>query len=71
MKGVGRGMFYFLKALRVFAIVSLWSEKALEDGKVTAQEAADLGIQIAGALDLPTEIDVGALPPGLEKGKKL
>ena len=49
-------MFYFLKALRVFGIVSEWSAKALEDGKVTAEEAADLGVKIAKALDLPTEI---------------
>ena len=53
-------MFYFLKVLRIFGIVSEWSAKALEDGKVTAMEAADLGIKIAGALDLPTEIDLSA-----------
>ena len=49
-------MLYFLKALRVFGIVSEWSIKALEDKVVTAEEASNLGISIAKALDLPTEI---------------
>lgn len=49
------------KIFSIFGIVSAWSDKALEDGIVTAQEAADLGIQLAEKLGLPTEIDVASL----------
>ena len=51
-------MLYFFKALRVMGVVSEWSAKALEDGKVTAKEGAELGIALAAVLDLPTEIEI-------------
>ena len=47
------------KALAIIGIVSEWSTKALADGKVTTEEAADLGVKVATALgikeiELPT-----------------
>lgn len=54
-------MLYFLKALKVMGVVAEWLGRALEDGKVTAKEAAELGIMLAGALGLPTEIDLTTL----------
>ena len=48
----------WLKMFSVLSILVEWSTKALADGKVTAEEALDLGIQLASVLGLPTEIDV-------------
>lgn len=56
------------KIFAIFGTVSAWSDKALEDGIVTAQEAADLGIQLADKLGLPTEIDVASLLPPVAMG---
>lgn len=57
----GEAMLYFLKALKVMGVVAEWSGRALEDGKVSAAEAAELGIMLAEALGLPTEIDLTKL----------
>jgi hypothetical protein len=54
-------MLYFLKALKVMGVVAEWSGRALEDGKVTAEEAMDLGVKLAETLGLPTEIDLTKL----------
>ena len=54
-------MLYFLKALKVMGVVAEWSSRALEDNKVTAKEAMELGIMLADALGLPTEIDLAKL----------
>ena len=58
MKGAGSSMLHFLKALKVMGVVAEWSGRALEDGKVSAEEAMELGISLAGVLGLPTEIDL-------------
>lgn len=47
----------------VFGIVSVWSAKALEDGKISLDEAADLGEQLGRALGIPTELKIPTLPP--------
>lgn len=49
-------MNYFFKALRIMGIVTDWSSKALEDRKVTLEEAADLAQRIADVLGIPTDI---------------
>lgn len=46
------------KIFKVFGTVSRWADKALEDGKVTAQEAVDLGLELAKDLGLPTEFNL-------------
>lgn len=46
------------KVFIVFGIVSAWTAKALEDGKITLDEAADLGEQLGGALGIPTSVDI-------------
>lgn len=48
-------MNYFFKALRIMGIVTEWSTKALEDGKITLDEAADLAGRIADVLGISTE----------------
>jgi len=47
-----------MKALQIMGTVSEWSVKALEDGKVTATEAADLAQRICKILDVPLELDI-------------
>lgn len=54
---------YFYKGLQLMAITQSWSEKALEDGKVTLAEATELATRICEVLDIPLEIEV-------PKGKK-
>ncbi|MBA7495816.1 hypothetical protein ES702_06407 [subsurface metagenome] len=49
---------YFFKALTIVGIVADWSTKALVDGKITAKEATDLGVQVANALGIKTEIEL-------------
>jgi len=39
-------------------IVSEWSTKALEDGKVTAVEATDLATKVCVVLGIPLELDL-------------
>lgn len=46
------------KIFTVFYIVSAWAAKALEDGKITLLEAAELGGQLGAALGIPTELTV-------------
>jgi len=50
---------YLFKALAIMGILAAWSDKALADGKVTAEEAFDLIVKLAGSLGLPIEF---ALP---------
>lgn len=49
-------MFYFFRALRIMGIVTDWSAKALDDGKITLVEATDLAQRLADALGIPTEL---------------
>ena len=51
-------MRHFLKALRIMAVVSEWSVKSLEDGKVTIIEALDLVMQICTILGVKTEFEI-------------
>jgi len=51
-------MNYFFKALRVMGIVTDWTSKALDDGKVTLQEAVDLAVRIAEVLGIPTDLQL-------------
>ena len=46
------------KIFVVFGIVSSWAAKALEDGKISIKEAADLATQLGAALGIPTELTV-------------
>ena len=60
---------YFFRAIAVMGIIAAWSGKALEDGKVTAAEGAELLIQLAASLGLPLSFDVPELAAQLkEKG---
>lgn len=54
---------YFYKGLQLMGITQSWSEKALEDGKVTLKEATELATRICEVLDIPLEIEI-------PKGKK-
>lgn len=46
------------KIFMVFGIVSSWASKALEDGKISLLEAADLASQLGTALGIPTELTI-------------
>ena len=46
------------KIFMVFGIVSSWAAKALQDGKISLVEAADLAMQLGAALGIPTELTV-------------
>lgn len=48
---------------QIFRIVSVWSEKALADGKVTLVEAVALAVSLAGLLGVRIEIDMDGLLP--------
>ena len=48
----------FWMIFQVFGIVSAWSVKALEDGKITMIEAGELGEQLGNLLGIPTEINI-------------
>jgi hypothetical protein len=48
----------WFKIFTIMATLAGWSTKALADGKVTAAEALELGIQLAAILGLPTEIQL-------------
>ena len=50
--------FSIFKIFQVFGIVSSWCDKALADGKVTLNEAADLAIRIAEILGVAIDIEV-------------
>lgn len=47
------------KALQIVTTVSAWSQKALDDGKVTLTEATELATDLCGVLGIPLEIDLG------------
>jgi hypothetical protein len=51
-------MHLFLKIFSIVGLIGAWSSQALTDGKVTAEEALSLGLQLAAVLGLPTEIVV-------------
>jgi len=51
-------MGYFIKALRIMAIVSEWSVTALADGKVTIAELTQLGLDLCQALGVKTEFEL-------------
>lgn len=46
----------------LFGIVSRWAQKALEDGKITLTEAAELAEDLGPVLGIPVEIQVPAPP---------
>lgn len=46
-----------------FGIISSWAVKALEDGKVTAQEGLELVIALSGLLGVRTEFDINDYMP--------
>ena len=48
----------FFKALQLMGIISEWSMKALEDGKVTASEATELATKVCNVLGIPLELDL-------------
>ena len=48
----------FWMIFQVFGIVSAWAAKALEDGKITITEAAELGAQIGKLLGIPTDVTI-------------
>ncbi|GAI44898.1 unnamed protein product [marine sediment metagenome] len=54
---------YFYKGLQLMGITQSWSEKALEDGKVTLKEATELATRFCEVLGIPLEIEI-------PKGKK-
>jgi len=48
----------FLMIFSFFGIISAWAAKALEDGKISAQEAFDLIIALADVLGVTPQFDV-------------
>jgi len=48
----------FFKALRIMNFVTEWSVRALEDGKVTMKELAELGAGICEILGVRAEFTV-------------
>lgn len=54
------GNFSIFKIFQIFGIVSTWATKALEDGKITLEEAVDLATKIAALLGVKIEIEVPA-----------
>lgn len=50
----------FFKGIQLVAITESWSAKALEDGKVTITEAAELVTRMCEVLNIPCELDVKA-----------
>jgi len=46
------------KIFSIIGIVSVWASKALQDGKVTIQEATELGLQLAAALGIETIVSL-------------
>ena len=65
----------FWMIFQVFGIVSAWSAKALEDGKITITEAAELGAQLGKLLGIPTDVNIPTgnpveLPPPKSAGEE-
>jgi hypothetical protein len=48
----------FLMIFTFFGIISAWASKALEDGKITADEGFDLVVSLAKVLGVTLEFDV-------------
>ena len=48
----------FWMIFQVFGIVSAWAAKALEDGKITITEAAELAAQLGKLLGIPTDVNI-------------
>jgi len=55
------------KIFMVFGIVSMWATKALQNGKITLLEGADLASQLGVALGIPTELEIPAPAPETEE----
>jgi len=55
------------KIFMVFGIVSTWAAKALENGKITLLEGADLAGQLGVALGIPTELEIPAPAAEIEE----
>lgn len=53
-----RNIFWIFKALQAIGVISKWSEKALEDGKVTLPEGIELLGQLGTLLGLPLELEL-------------
>jgi len=53
-----KGIRYFIKVLRLMSTVSDWSEKALEDGKVSMTELAQLGEEMCAILGIKAEFEI-------------
>lgn len=49
---------YFFKGLQLMGVVQSWSEKALEDGKVTIAEATELATRLCEILGISLELEV-------------
>ena len=49
---------YIFKALAIMGVIAAWSDKALADGQITAQEAIELLLQMAATLGLPLAFEV-------------
>lgn len=61
---------------QVFGLVSTWSVKALEDGKITLVEAAQLADQLGALLGIPTDLNIPTaeaveIPPATDTGEEL
>ena len=66
----------FWMIFQVFGIVSTWSVKALEDGKITLVEAAQLADQLGALLGIPTDLNIPTaeaveIPPATDTGEEL
>ena len=48
----------FWMIFQVFGIVSAWAAKALQDGKITLIEAAELAAQLGALLGIPTNVTI-------------
>lgn len=48
----------FWMIFQVFGIVSAWSAKALQDGKITLLEAAELAAALGTLLGIPTNVEI-------------
>jgi len=51
-----------LKVFIIFGIVSTWAAQALEDGRITLIEAADLGTQLGALLGIPVDVRIPRIP---------
>ena len=49
----------FFKALKIMGIITEWSMTALQDGKVTMDEAMELVNSVCEVLGIKLEVDVG------------